>query len=81
MFSFASGKLRRSYDESLEAAAEVQKSGSAQFKLDPIDFGRRMAVVRASASVFKPSNSLCAPISCSLNPRSCCPVTARCEAA
>ena len=47
MFSFASGKLRRSYDESLQAASEVQKSDSAQFKLDAIDFGRRLAAVRA----------------------------------
>jgi hypothetical protein len=38
------GRLRRVYDESLEAAAELQRSDSALYRLDPIDFGRRMAM-------------------------------------
>lgn len=46
MFSFASGKLRRSYDESPEAAAELQRHGGDALKLEPIDFGRRLAVER-----------------------------------
>ncbi|KAK9828550.1 hypothetical protein WJX72_000712 [[Myrmecia] bisecta] len=44
VFRFATGKLRRSYDESIAAANELQKSESELYKLDPIDFGRRLAV-------------------------------------
>ena len=44
MFWYRSGKLRRVYDESLEAAAELQKSESVTYRIDPIDFGRRIAV-------------------------------------
>lgn len=47
VFRFSSGKLRCSYDESLEAAAEMQKSGSDLVKLEPLDFGRRLAAVSA----------------------------------
>ena len=32
------------YDESVEAAAELQKSESVTYRLDAIDFGRRIAV-------------------------------------
>ena len=32
------------YDESVEAAAELQKSESATYRLDAIDFGRRIAM-------------------------------------
>lgn len=46
MFTFRTGKLKRSYDESPDAAAEVQRSEAALFHLEPIDFGRRMAVER-----------------------------------
>lgn len=46
VFRFASGKLRRSYDESPEAAAELQRHGGDALKLEPIDFGRRLAVER-----------------------------------
>lgn len=44
MFWFGSGQLRRVYDESPEAAAELQRSDSALARLDAIDFGRRVAV-------------------------------------
>ena len=44
MFWFRSGKLRRVYDESLEAATELQKSETVTYRLDPIDFGRRINV-------------------------------------
>lgn len=44
VFWYRSGKLRRVYDESLEAAAELQKSESATYRIDPIDFGRRIAM-------------------------------------
>lgn len=38
------------YDESLEAAAELQRSDSPLYKLDPIDFGRRVAVEKEMVS-------------------------------
>lgn len=44
VFGFATGKLRRSYDESIEAAQDLQKNGGDTTKLDAIDFGRRLAV-------------------------------------
>ncbi len=49
MFRFATGKLRRSYDESMEAAQDLQRSGGDATKLDAIDFGRRLAVRPAAA--------------------------------
>jgi peptidylprolyl isomerase domain and WD repeat-containing protein 1 len=42
VFSFATGKLRRRYDESIEVFEDAQASG--RLKLDQIDFGRRTAV-------------------------------------
>ncbi|KAJ2781869.1 Peptidyl-prolyl cis-trans isomerase cyp15 [Coemansia interrupta] len=45
VFKFASGKLYRKYDESIEACNAIQQSGKAEkFKLDDMEFGRRMAV-------------------------------------
>ncbi|MEW5307627.1 MAG: hypothetical protein WDW36_010006 [Sanguina aurantia] len=46
IFSFATGKLKRVYDESAEAANELQRNGGEIFQLENIDFGRRMAVER-----------------------------------
>jgi hypothetical protein len=46
VFMFGTGKLRRSYDESPEAAAELQRTEASLYHLDAIDFGRRMAVER-----------------------------------
>lgn len=43
VFRFQSGKLRRTYDESLAAANELQRGESELYNLEPIDFGRRMA--------------------------------------
>eukprot|EP00793_Prasinoderma_coloniale_P006994 PRCOL_00001826-RA len=43
VFWFASGKLRRCYDEGEAAMAETQRSGSDSYQLDPIDFGQRLA--------------------------------------
>lgn len=50
VFRFASGRLARTFDESLEAAAEVQRGGGEQFRLDPIDYGRRVAVEKELAA-------------------------------
>lgn len=46
MFAVWTGKLTRIYDESLEAANELQRGDAEIFKLEPIDFGRRMAQER-----------------------------------
>ncbi|KAG2449525.1 hypothetical protein HYH02_005667 [Chlamydomonas schloesseri] len=46
VFSTRTAKLRRVYDESPDAANEVQRSGAEMFQLEDIDFGRRMAVER-----------------------------------
>ncbi len=43
VFRFQTGKLRRTYDESLAAANELQRGESELYNLEPIDFGRRMA--------------------------------------
>ena len=42
LFDFATAKLHRTYDESLQATEELQHAGSATHKLDPVEFGRRM---------------------------------------
>jgi peptidylprolyl isomerase domain and WD repeat-containing protein 1 len=47
MFDFASGKLHRTYDESLQAIEEMQQAGSATQKFDHVEFGRRLAQERS----------------------------------
>ncbi|KAK9734540.1 hypothetical protein RND81_04G146600 [Saponaria officinalis] len=44
VFWYKTGKLRRVYDESLEVAQDLQRSDAPMYRLDAIDFGRRMAV-------------------------------------
>ncbi|GAX76906.1 hypothetical protein CEUSTIGMA_g4352.t1 [Chlamydomonas eustigma] len=44
VYRFQTGKLKRVYDESLEAAQELQRSGTEMFKLEDMDFGRRVAL-------------------------------------
>ncbi|KAG9455056.1 hypothetical protein H6P81_007960 [Aristolochia fimbriata] len=44
VFWFRTGKLRRTYDESLEVAQDLQRSDVPLYRLEAIDFGRRMAV-------------------------------------
>ncbi|CAM6042647.1 unnamed protein product [Sphagnum compactum] len=44
VFWFATGRLRRTYDESLEVAQDLQRSDVPLYRLDAIDFGRRIAV-------------------------------------
>lgn len=46
VFDFASGKLLRSYDESLDTLTTMQQAGTALVKLDDVDFGRRLAAER-----------------------------------
>jgi peptidylprolyl isomerase domain and WD repeat-containing protein 1 len=47
VFNFLTGKLTRTYDESLTAAAEMQQAGAAVFTLDDMDFARRLAAESA----------------------------------
>lgn len=44
VFWFKTGKLRRVYDESLEVAQDLQRSDAPLYRLEAIDFGRRMAI-------------------------------------
>lgn len=46
IFDFATGKLHRTYDESLQTIEEMQQAGTALLKLEDVEFGRRMAVER-----------------------------------
>lgn len=46
VFDFVSGKLYRTYDESIAAITEMQQAGTAIQKLDDVEFGRRLAVER-----------------------------------
>ncbi|KAG6855549.1 hypothetical protein H0H87_001249 [Tephrocybe sp. NHM501043] len=46
VFSFLSGKMTRKYDESLEAIQEMQQAGTSAYKVDDMEFGRRLAVER-----------------------------------
>eukprot|EP00741_Cyanophora_paradoxa_P023988 tig00021719_g23164.t1 len=64
VFSFAKAKLLRKYDETLAVYHEYQKSENPTYKLESIDFGRRMAVEKelektegapASSAVFDES--------------------------
>lgn len=46
VFNFLTGKLTRTYDESLSAIQEMQQAGTAVYKPDDMDFGRRLATER-----------------------------------
>ncbi|KAH0494063.1 hypothetical protein TgHK011_000697 [Trichoderma gracile] len=46
IFDFATAKLHRTYDESLQVAEDMQRVGTAAQKLDPVEFGRRLAQER-----------------------------------
>lgn len=46
IFDFASGKLYRSYDESISTLTEMQQAGTGLAKLEEVDFGRRLATER-----------------------------------
>lgn len=46
LFEFGTGKLYRTYDESLQVIEEMQQAGTAMQKLDDVDFGRRLAAER-----------------------------------
>ena len=46
VFDFATGKLYRTYDESLSTISDMQQAGTALQKLEDVEFGRRLAVER-----------------------------------
>lgn len=46
IFDFPTGKLNRTYDESIATIMEMQQAGTAVAQLDDVDFGRRLAVER-----------------------------------
>ncbi|KAF5385705.1 hypothetical protein D9757_005503 [Collybiopsis confluens] len=46
IFSLLSGKLMRKYDESLIAIQEMQQAGTAIYKVEDMEFGRRLAAER-----------------------------------
>lgn len=46
IFDFVTGKLYRTYDESLQTITDMQQSGTALQKLEDVEFGRRLAVER-----------------------------------
>lgn len=58
LFDFASAKLHRTYDESLQALEEMQQAGAQSQKVDAVEFGRRMAQERdvESATLKNKSN-------------------------
>ena len=46
IFDFLTGKLCRTYDESLQTITDMQQAGTALQKLEDVEFGRRLAVER-----------------------------------
>jgi peptidylprolyl isomerase domain and WD repeat-containing protein 1 len=46
VFNFLTGKMTRKYDESMTAIQEMQQAGTASYKMDDMEFGRRLAVER-----------------------------------
>lgn len=46
IFDFPTGKLYRTYDESLQIVEEMHHLGTGLHKLDDVEFGRRMAIER-----------------------------------
>lgn len=46
IFDFGTGRLHRSYDESIETITTMHQAGTSIFKLDEVDFGRKIAVER-----------------------------------
>ena len=58
MFWFAKGKLRRVYDETVDAAQDLQRGDASLFKLEAIDFGRRISIekeIEASDTALLPN--------------------------
>eukprot|EP00823_Brevimastigomonas_motovehiculus_P005474 TRINITY_DN4046_c0_g1_i1.p1 TRINITY_DN4046_c0_g1~~TRINITY_DN4046_c0_g1_i1.p1 ORF type:complete len:498 (+),score=124.88 TRINITY_DN4046_c0_g1_i1:56-1495(+) len=61
IFHFLTGSLYRKYNETVDVYNEAQKDEHSMYRLDAIDFGRRMAIERdlekaSKASSIPPSN-------------------------
>ncbi|KAJ5902592.1 Peptidyl-prolyl cis-trans isomerase cyp15 [Penicillium taxi] len=46
IFEFATGKLYRTYDESINTIIQMQQAGTAPYQLEEIEFGRRLGIER-----------------------------------
>ncbi|KAL6709625.1 Peptidyl-prolyl cis-trans isomerase cyp15 [Coniothyrium glycines] len=46
IFDFATGKLHRTYDESVETITSMQQAGTAVLHLEDMEFGRRIGIER-----------------------------------
>lgn len=46
VFDLLSGKMTRKYDESLQAIQEMQQAGTAVYRVEDMEFGRRLALER-----------------------------------
>lgn len=55
VFNFLTGKMRMQYDEGPEVYQKLQQDGTPQYHLDPIDFGRRMAMESTNEVPTPPS--------------------------
>ena len=55
LFDFPTGKLYRTYDESLVTLTEMQQADTALQKLNDVDFGRRLAIERDLEAPTAPS--------------------------
>ncbi|KAL1886027.1 Peptidyl-prolyl cis-trans isomerase cyp15 [Ceratocystis pirilliformis] len=59
IFDFASGKLSRAYDESLQVLEDQQQIASGSDPLDTVEFGRRLAIEREIESdTFKNKSNI-----------------------
>ena len=55
VFNFHTGKLRVQYDEGPAVSQQVQQQADERYRLDPMEFGRRMAVEQ---SIDQPGNAV-----------------------
>ncbi|KAI4278334.1 MAG: hypothetical protein LQ337_001103 [Flavoplaca oasis] len=55
IFDFTTGKLLRSYDESIATITEMQQAGTSLQTLDNVEFGRRLAVEREIENLAVPN--------------------------
>ncbi|KAL8833283.1 MAG: hypothetical protein Q9176_008041 [Flavoplaca citrina] len=55
IFDFTTGKLLRSYDESIATITDMQQAGTSLQTLDNVEFGRRLAVEREIENLAVPN--------------------------
>lgn len=59
IFSFYTGKLMKTYDESLEIATQMHQQGTLSKKLDDMEFGKRLATEREIEKTAGGQSSTC----------------------